>query len=163
MFIHGAASTASRDCLIATTGTGSDKKATGLGFIQNTTADQANSKIKDAATAEAPATYPKVTDTQATNDGSDNTKYILLTMTKGTQLADESISNFKFKADKVALPNGAYFDITDAVATGDAANFPATDPTTEFTVSATGKGISFKVVAQDGTSVKFYRLEFKES
>ncbi|BAV95224.1 hypothetical protein [Ichthyobacterium seriolicida] len=160
MFIHGAAS---RDCLIATTGTGSDKKATGLGFIKNATADQANGKIKNAATTEAPATYPKVTDTTGTNDGSDNTKPILLTMTKGTQLADESISNFKFKADKVALPNGAYFDTTDAVATSSAADFPATDPTTEFTVSATGKGISFKVVAQDGTSVKFYKLEFKDA
>ncbi|BAV95228.1 glutathione S-transferase family protein [Ichthyobacterium seriolicida] len=159
MFIHGAAS---RDCLIATTSSGSTKTATGLGFIKGS-ASAANEKIKDAATAEAPATYPKVTDTTGTNDGSAADKPILLTMTKNTELADETISSFKFKADKVTLPNGAYFDTTDAVETSKATDFPATDPTTEFTVSATGKGISFKVVAQDGTSVKFYRLEFKNS
>ncbi|BAV95227.1 glutathione S-transferase family protein [Ichthyobacterium seriolicida] len=158
VFVHDTPSTNS---VLATSSSGSTKTATGLGFIKGS-ASAANEKIKDAATAEAPATYPKVTDTTGTNDGSAADKPILLTMTKNTELADETISSFKFKADKVTLPNGAYFDTTDAVETSKATDFPATDPTTEFTVSAKDKGISFKVIAQDGTSVKFYRLEFKE-
>ncbi|BAV94247.1 hypothetical protein [Ichthyobacterium seriolicida] len=108
--------------------------------------------------------YPRIDSGNNTNAGSSNTNPIVLTLTKGYDLTADVEAGWIFWANKATtLPNGAYFDTTNASGGANANNFPAHNPTEEFTLEAdfyNKKGYSFKIVAQDGRTAKFYRLKF---
>ncbi|BAV94736.1 hypothetical protein [Ichthyobacterium seriolicida] len=134
-----------------------NNKVTALGFTRTTTSGQPNEKIKNDST-----NNPMNPKKESAGNGS-KASPIELTMTKNVELVDESsISSWKFKADVLTLPNGAFIDATDADFTN-VTNHPATDPTAEFTITTASHGIQFRVVAQDGKTTTYYKMTFKTS
>ncbi|BAV94201.1 hypothetical protein [Ichthyobacterium seriolicida] len=84
-------------------------------------------------------------------------------------VAKFTMPNFTFIADKVVLPDGAFFSTEGLTGTDCKGEYKQRicprDPSKPFRVSnsmpGANNGIIFKVVAQDGTNQKFYKLIFK--
>ncbi|BAV94735.1 hypothetical protein [Ichthyobacterium seriolicida] len=134
-------------------------KLAALAFNHNATSGQPNEKIKNGTTT-SPVNPAKASSAGA---GTKESPYAF-TMTKNAELANETISSWKFKVDVLTLPEGAFIDVTAAnFSTSSHTNHTVKDPTTEFAISAADHGIQFRVVAQDGTTATYYKLTFKES
>ncbi|WP_157776884.1 hypothetical protein [Ichthyobacterium seriolicida] len=77
-----------------------------------------------------------------------------------------TLPNFAFIADGAVLPDGAFFSIegltgTDTTTEKTTPLHPNRGFKIDNTIPGKNKGIIFKVVAQNGTSQKFYKLIFK--